>query len=67
MRHFGTVMLLASAAMLLFPVWWEGRGHDASALHAEAGAAPEQLPGQSTLRAEDLLPAWRGPSSGEGG
>ena len=26
MRYLGTLMLLASVAMLLFPSFWEGRG-----------------------------------------
>jgi hypothetical protein len=52
MRFVGTLMLLACAAMLLFPSLWEGRWPTATA------------PGRSTLTAEDLAPAWRGPTRG---
>jgi hypothetical protein len=45
-------MLLACAAMLLFPSLWEGSWPTATA------------PGRSTLTAEDLAPAWRGPTRG---
>lgn len=55
MRYFGTFMLLAAAAMLLLPAWWEGRDG--------TGTAPAEFTGRSTLTAEDLLPPWRGPSS----
>jgi hypothetical protein len=58
MRYLGTLMLLASAAMLLFPSMWEGRWPpDPASREAEA---PDL--GRSTLRADDLVPAWRGPT-----
>jgi hypothetical protein len=55
MRYLGTLMLLASVGMLLFPSLWEGR-------LPFAPAAPQQPAGQSTLQPDDLLPAWRGPT-----
>lgn len=58
MRYLGTLMLLASVAMLLFPSFWEGRQH------AAPGAEPSApvFEGRSTLRKDDLIPEWRGPS-----
>jgi hypothetical protein len=58
MRHLGTLMLLASLAMLLGPSLWEGRR---SLMPEHAESLPFDPPGQSTLRADDLLPPWRGP------
>jgi hypothetical protein len=59
MRYLGTLMLLASVGMLLFPSLWEGR----LPLSAASSQAEEEGTGvgQSTLRPDDLLPAWRGP------
>lgn len=54
MRYLGTLMLLAGVGMLLFPSLWEGR-------LPFSPATPQEPPGQSTLRADDLIPAWRGP------
>lgn len=54
MRYLGTLMLLAAVGMLLFPSLWEGRW-------PSAATASHTDPGQSTLRAEDFVPAWRGP------
>jgi hypothetical protein len=54
MRYLGTLMLLASVGMLLFPSLWEGRW-------TLTPAAPQEPQGQSTLSADDLIPAWRGP------
>lgn len=52
-------MVLACVAMLLFPVYWEGRHHAAPGSGLEtAGPA---LSGRSTLTPEDLQPRWRGP------
>jgi hypothetical protein len=58
MRHLGTLMLLASVAMLLGPSLWEGRR---SLAPEHAQTVPFDPPGQSTLRADDRLPPWRGP------
>ena len=55
-------MVLACVAMLLFPSFWEGRGQQ-DAVDAGAGnQTPAVFPGGSTLRPEDLVPAWRGPT-----
>jgi hypothetical protein len=54
MRYLGTLMLLAAVGMLLFPSLWEGRW-------PFTDAVSHQDPGQSTLRGDDLAPAWRGP------
>jgi hypothetical protein len=54
MRYLGTLMLLAAVGMLLFPSLWEGRW-------PFTAAVSQASPGQSTLRADDLAPAWRGP------
>ena len=54
MRHLGTLMLLAAVCMLLFPSLWEGRWPSTAAIS-------QSDPGQSTLRADDLIPTWRGP------
>jgi hypothetical protein len=60
MRFLGTLMLLACVAMLLFPVYWEGRHHAGQAAGEDhpAGAA---VTSRSTLTSDDLLPRWRGP------
>jgi hypothetical protein len=58
MRYLGTLMLLASVVMLLFPSFWEGREH-AGPDGEQAEKAPFE--GRSTLRKEDLIPEWRGP------
>ena len=50
-------MLLAGAAMLLAPSLWEGRW----TLRPAAIESPPPDLGHSTLRPDDLLPAWRGP------
>jgi hypothetical protein len=42
--------------MLLFPSFWEHRA--APGVHQQAGS----VSGRSTLRADDLVPAWRGPA-----
>jgi hypothetical protein len=59
MRHLGTLMLLAAVAMLLGPSLLEGRR---SLAPDHAPGTPFDPPGQSTLRADDRLPPWRGPS-----
>lgn len=64
MRHFGTLMLVGAAAMLLFPVWWESREPGNEAPAAAGLMAPA---GQSTLLPADFAPAWRAPLPGEGG
>lgn len=58
MRYLGTLMLLASVAMLLFPSFWEGRQSEPPEI-GQAAEAPFE--GRSTLRKEDLIPEWRGP------
>ena len=64
MRYLGTLMLLASVAMLLFPVLWEKRS--APDMPPGAATAPQVTPGRSTLRQDDLLPPWRGPAEKDG-
>jgi hypothetical protein len=59
MRHLGTLMLLASAAMLLFPSLWEGRWPFKPT--APGVEQPAYDLDRSTLRPDDLLPPWRGP------
>jgi hypothetical protein len=56
MRYVGTLMVLAAVGMLLFPSLWEGRWPFTPGV---SQSVPD--PGRSTLSADDLVPAWRGP------
>ncbi len=51
-------MILACAGMLLIPSLWERRSTAEPAV-----GPPASFPGRSTLRADDLVPEWRGPGA----